>query len=106
MSQDLQHYDTIRLDKNRDEAGEVSVTATVGPTESDMDATRGVQITLSTPNGWSYARLSEPQVRALISVLQMRVNPDKDHEATGWSVDPAKVLPDGTNLTNKEINQE
>ena len=96
MSQDLRDYDLLRLDKVDSEAGRMGITATVGPTgDHDID-TRGVQITLETPNGVAYARVSEPQVCDLIETLESRIDDeDKETEATMWGAKNPLVLPSG-----------
>ena len=93
MSQDLRDYDLYQLDRNSNEAHRMSLTATVGPTgHGEIDDTRGVQITLDTPAGTAYARISEPQIRDLINVLEKRVDPDEGiHEATGWEAERVKI---------------
>ena len=98
MSQDLRDYDLFRVDDNPTEATRMSVTATVGPSgHGEIDTKRGVQFTLQTPAGTTYARVSEPQVRDLIDVLQKRVDADDDvHEATGWRAERVQISPDGT----------
>ena len=97
MSQDLRDYELYRVDKNDREAKTMSVTATVGPSgHGEIDEMRGVQITLETPNGYGYARISEPQIRDLIQVLQARLNPDSPFEATGWQADRLRIKPDGS----------
>lgn len=97
MSQDLRDYDLFRVDKNDAEAGNMSVTATVGPTgHGVIDDTRSVQITLDTPNGTAYGRVSEPQIRDLIDVLEARIDPDKKPEATGWEWERTEIAKDGS----------
>lgn len=98
MSQDLRDYKLCRVDDNRNEASKLSVTATVGPTcRGEIEGTRGVQVTLATSNGHSYARLSEPQIKDLIEALENRIDPEEDEfEATLFGVDRVTVLPDGT----------
>jgi hypothetical protein len=96
MSQELRLYPTCRVDGNDNEARHMNVTATVGPTgNGEIDATRGVQLTLHTPNGYAYARVSEPQIRDLIRVLHKRVDPDAACEATGMDADTQRVYYDG-----------
>jgi hypothetical protein len=95
MSQDLRTYDLRRVDRADNEASSMSVTATVGPKPDDSEATRGVQITLRTPNGTAYGRVTEGQIRDLIGVLNMRVNPEMPYEATGWKATDVSVKPDG-----------
>lgn len=97
MSQDLRDYDLYRVDENDREAVEMGVTATVGPSgNGEIDETRGVQITLETPSGYAYGRVSEPQIRDLIWVLQSRIDPDTPPEATGWDADRLTINPDGS----------
>jgi hypothetical protein len=89
------------LDENDAEAAELGVTATVGPTPDDdtnREHTRGVQLTLRTPNGYAYVRVSEQQVRDLIDVLGKRVDSDSGYEATGGDVPitTPRVRPDGS----------
>lgn len=97
MSQDLREYELFRVDNADHEASRMDVTATVGPSgHGDIDDRRGVQLTLVTPAGTAYARVSEPQVRDLIDVLRKRVDPDDEvHEATGWGADRVRIGPDG-----------
>lgn len=97
MSQDLRDYDLLQVDQARNEAHELGVTATVGPSgHGRLDGTRGVQITLATSGGVAYARVTEAQVRDLIRVLATRVNPDAPFEATGWRGDRLTIRPDGS----------
>ena len=96
MSQDIRDYELYRVDKNDIEAGKLGLTATVGPTgHGEIEETRGVQITLHAPGGIVYARMSEPQIRDMIEVLEQRINPDETPEATGWESDRKTVLPTG-----------
>jgi len=94
MSQDIRTYPLERVDDDTDEAFKMHVTATVGPTPTE-DETRGVQLTLETPSGWAYGRVSEPQIRDLIDVLERRIDPDKPPEATGIEGENLTVEPDG-----------
>lgn len=98
MSQDIRDYELFRVDEMPNEALMMSLTATVGPSgHGEIEDRRGVQITLNTPAGFAYARLSEPQVRDLIEVLQKRVDPDNDvHEATGWEAERVQISPGGS----------
>jgi len=97
MSQDIRRYDTCRVDGNDDEARRVGVTATVGPTgHGEIDPSRGVQLTLEAPSGYTYARLSQPQVRDLIDTLCRRLDPeDEEYEATMYGAGDRRVLFDG-----------
>lgn len=96
MSQDVREYPTCRVDGDEREARYMNVTATVGPTgNGEIDDTRGVQITLDTPDGYAHARVSEPQIRDLIDVLERRVEPDEPPEATGWEADEQTVFFNG-----------
>lgn len=94
MSQDLRDYDLIRLDENDAEASNLSVTATVGP-NSQTGKMRGAQITLDTPNGTAYARMTEEQLRDLIRVLESRVFVDGGFTATGIEAERLEVEPEG-----------
>jgi hypothetical protein len=94
MSQDLRDYRLIRLDERPNEARELSVTATVGPS-TDGDNKRGVQFTLDTPDGFAYARVSQEQIQDLIEVLSARIDPDTPPEATGIEATRKTVQPDG-----------
>lgn len=96
MSQDIREYPTCRVDGDDHEARYLSVTATVGPTgDGEIDDTRGVQFTLETPSGYAYARVSEPQIRDLIDVLERRISPDESPEATGIDAEKRTVYFDG-----------
>jgi len=106
MSQDLRKYRLRRLDEADAEASELSVTATVGPTadeDTSREHTRGVQITLRTPNGTAYGRVTEDQIRDLLGVLKMRIDPEMPYEATGWKATDVSVKPDGT-VTEEVLN--
>jgi len=106
MSQELRDYDLYRVDKNDREAQTMGVTATVGPSgHGEIDDSRGVQFTLETPNGYAYARVSEPQIRDLIRVLQARVNPDVPFEATGWRADRLRINGDGSVAQLDGVNE-
>lgn len=103
MSQDLRDYRLYRVDEDSREASEMGVTATVGPTgHGEIDDSRGVQITLRAPYGTIYARISEPQTRDLIEVLEKRLDPDDEYEATGWEANRECVSPRGTILEEPE----
>lgn len=103
MSQDLRDYRLYRVDENIREAREMGVTATVGPTgHGKIDARRGVQITLRAPSGIVYARVSEPQIRDLIEVLEKRLDPDDVLKAIGGEADRETVSPSGTTLEEPE----
>ena len=94
MSQDLRDYDLLRLDENDAEADTMSVTATVGP-NSESGNIRGIQLTLDTPNGYAYARVSEDQIRDLIKVLESRIQEGSGFTATGIEADRLKVDENG-----------
>lgn len=95
MSQDLRDYDLKRVDGNNAEASNMSITATFGP-NSGNEKRRGVQITLDTPNGTAYGRVTEEQVRDLIHVLQARVFEEGGFTSTGIEADRLTVNQDGS----------
>jgi len=96
MSQDIRQYPLIRVDQADNEASRMDLTATVGPSDDEIDDNRGVQLTLRTPNGYAYARVSEPQIRDLIETLKKRVDPENDdYEATLYGSGNRSVTPTG-----------
>ena len=94
MSQDIRTYLLERVDDDPAEAFELHVTATVGPTPTEGE-TRGVQLTLETPDGFAYARVSEPQLQDLADLIARRIDPDQPPEATGLEAENLTVEPDG-----------
>lgn len=93
MSQDLRTYRLKRVDEADNEAGKLAVTATVGP--SSEKGMRGVQLTLMTPNGTAYGRVTEAQLHDLVGVLNLRVDDNLPYEATGWQASDVVVNREG-----------
>lgn len=89
MSQDIRDYVGRRVDEVTNEADCMSLTSTVQANG------RGIQITLDSYDGTVYVRLTEPQVKDLVTVLEMRLDPDLPYEATGIEADRVTIDQEG-----------